>query len=69
MIMKYSTSRHLTLHRRVNRAHVAPIAFLEAHRATRVRPWTDAEARERKRLRGIWLKALQDLFTFERDLY
>jgi len=69
MLIKYSTSRHLALHRRVNRAHVTLIEFLEAHRATRVKPWTDAEAMQRKRLRELWLKAIHDLFTFEHDLY
>ena len=69
MLIKYSTSRHLALHRRVNRAHVTLIEFLEGHRATRAKPWTDAEAMQRKRLQELWLKAIHDLFTFEHDLY
>src|ERR1022692_2205345 len=68
MLIKYSTSRHLALHRRVNRAHLKLIEFLEAHRATRVKPWTDEEAKQRNRLRGLWLRAIQDLFTFEHGL-
>ena len=65
MPISHSNTRRLALHRKINRTHARLEEFMETHRATSAKPWTDKEGEKHKNLLKQLQEAVNELHAFE----
>lgn len=65
MSIGHSNITRLALHSKINRAYARLAEFMEAHRQTAVKPWTDKVGTKHKSLLTQLRKAVNELHAFE----